>query len=320
MEEQKEQQLEVTDKKKNRSLIYIIVTILIVVVGVGIYFVLNSGILTKEETQIEKEQLDISDWLEYTNTKYGYFFKYPKSLMIRDPEDDENVGVVDRASAYWSYEIDIIPNTDNISLDQAIENEIDKHLSASWREELKATREDVAVSDITIAGNKAKKYVVQKTGDYGNAGAVVLISDNILSISGDASLPENNLAFDAFLSTFEFTDSREEVVKQETIQQNYIIEDKETQKEQTKEENDSENNMENIGGIPPDFEGAKQKCIDEGLEMEYRTEDMGSWTAGYYICIFSDGSECSALEYLDNKCSKSQFKKWSILDPIYFTE
>ena len=72
-------------------------------------------------------------------------------------------------------------------------------------------------------------------------------------------------------------------------------------------------------GVPtPRFAEAKQKCIDEDLTIERRDEDMGSWTASYDICIFPNGSECESLGYLEGTCVQSQFKKWSMLNPVAF--
>lgn len=70
--------------------------------------------------------------------------------------------------------------------------------------------------------------------------------------------------------------------------------------------------------LPPNFEEAKQKCIEEGLRVEHKTENMGTWTAGYDVCIFDDGSECDSLQYLGEKCAMSQYKNWSMLHPIKF--
>lgn len=78
-------------------------------------------------------------------------------------------------------------------------------------------------------------------------------------------------------------------------------------------------NQGGIGNVPaPRFAEAKQKCINEGLTIERRQEDMGSWTAAYDICIFPNGSECESLGYLEGTCKQSQFKTWSMLNPVAF--
>ena len=51
------------------------------------------------------------------------------------------------------------------------------------------------------------------------------------------------------------------------------------------------------GGLP---NPASKYCIDQGYELEIRTDEEGNQ---YGVCIFPDGSECEEWEYFRGECT-----------------
>ncbi|MFH0763202.1 MAG: DUF333 domain-containing protein [Candidatus Omnitrophota bacterium] len=61
-------------------------------------------------------------------------------------------------------------------------------------------------------------------------------------------------------------------------------------------------------------------CQQHGGKIENRVQDLGSWTAEYAVCVFSDGSECYEMDYIDGECAPGQYKKWEIGDSGRFLQ
>ena len=45
---------------------------------------------------------------------------------------------------------------------------------------------------------------------------------------------------------------------------------------------------------------ASKYCVDQGYELEIRTDEAGNQ---YGVCIFPDGSECEEWEYFRGECT-----------------
>jgi putative hemolysin len=51
-------------------------------------------------------------------------------------------------------------------------------------------------------------------------------------------------------------------------------------------------------------------CEKNGFRLENRTVDMGTSTAEYAVCVFTDGSECLEQSYLAGTCRQGQCLSW----------
>jgi putative hemolysin len=51
------------------------------------------------------------------------------------------------------------------------------------------------------------------------------------------------------------------------------------------------------GGLP---NPASKYCVDQGYELEIRTDEAGNQ---YGVCIFPDGSECEEWEFFRGECT-----------------
>jgi putative hemolysin len=47
-------------------------------------------------------------------------------------------------------------------------------------------------------------------------------------------------------------------------------------------------------------------CQQHGGKIENRSEDMGTWTSEYAVCIFTNGSQCRESDYIAGTCSPAK--------------
>jgi len=55
-------------------------------------------------------------------------------------------------------------------------------------------------------------------------------------------------------------------------------------------------------------------CEKNGYDFVNRTDDMGTWTAKYGVCVFNDGSECHEQDYLAGKCAPGDCTEWTVAE------
>ena len=127
----------------------------------------------------------------YSSQKYGFEFQYPYDLMITSASTENKVIISGEDSGHWIYSVKIENNSDKLTLEKILAKEV--------------TSIKKIVSDIIIDGVPAKRYSISNYGDYGNASVIIIVRNNILTISGDDSSSSNKTNFEALFSTFKFT-------------------------------------------------------------------------------------------------------------------
>ena|SRR3989339_587695 len=85
----------------NKKIIWVIVIAVIVILGVSYGIEKYSQLNTKP---VEKRMESTSDWKTYTNTKYGFEFKYPKDWTV----DDTSKG-----AGFATFEYSVYPPCDS---------------------------------------------------------------------------------------------------------------------------------------------------------------------------------------------------------------
>ena len=183
--------------------------ITLISIFLGVIFLAGCGQRLVSQTQLIAPTLDeqsninqVADGGTYKNDKYGFEFNY-SGLVISSDSNENNVSLTSEEGGHWLYDIKIENNSDNLTLDKIVAKE-----EADFNQNNAGSLEDIdysrTVSDIIIDGKPAKRYSIKKLGDHGNAGAILIIGNNILTIRGDDSSAEAKAGFDGFLSTFKF--------------------------------------------------------------------------------------------------------------------
>jgi hypothetical protein len=146
-----------------------------------------------------------ADWRTYTNSQYGFEFKYPKDMVVTTstPSGRFNAGVnfsVGLPDSKWMYGVDIEANSTNLNLDQVFnENYLTWKNSVTQYSDFQL--KDFSTADLTINGVKAKQLYINNFGDVGSTMVSVVHNGNIYMIAGGG----NKGDLDPFLSTFKFT-------------------------------------------------------------------------------------------------------------------
>lgn len=131
----------------------------------------------------------------YKNKEYNFEFKLPKELTVTPTSSSGNIGINRNEGGHWIYGIKINENLNQLSLDQILEQTL---------VEPQFKGKKVIVNDVIIGGFQAKRYQNTEFRDYGNAGVLVLVGNNIFTIFGDDSLNQYKKDFEIFLKSFKF--------------------------------------------------------------------------------------------------------------------
>lgn len=134
---------------------------------------------------------------EYKNEKYGFQFKYPEELVISNISTDDSFGLSDRPDGYGFLGIRVSENTDNLPLKQIFENFITRY---------EKEERQIIVSDINVGGVPAKRFYVKNYNDRGNAGAVLVHGNDVITIYGDDSNENLKEIFERVINSLEFTE------------------------------------------------------------------------------------------------------------------
>lgn len=130
-------------------------------------------------------QINVSDWKTYTNTEYGFEFKYPKKWNIDQERTMANEVVFDMGTPESSESIEFFKNTKNLTLDQL---RIKKVPDAKVIE---------AQSEMIIDGEKG---LLIKTTEFGMNYVIFNHKSNAYVVT-----TEGRMLDDGILSTFKFT-------------------------------------------------------------------------------------------------------------------
>jgi outer membrane lipoprotein-sorting protein len=131
----------------------------------------------------------------YSSQKYGFEFKYPKEFVVTSASNANNVIISNSDDGRWIYNVRIENNANNLNLEDIALPPL-------------ATDTNTKITYITIDGIAAKRYSINDTtgdSDYGHAGVILIVGNNILTINGDDSTAANKAGFEALFSTFKFT-------------------------------------------------------------------------------------------------------------------
>jgi len=172
-------------------------------VATGVYAQIRSGSLPskREETtnlvnqilstfKFTDQQVKITDWKTYTNSKYSFSFQYPSSLSIdetiKNPESLANASLL-QANPYLEFDV-------------AVSEKIPS-----------SCKNDVQPTKISVDNLPADKYEATGEGEAGNyTNKSVLIKKNnyyyCIFVGFGTEQVEFNTLFDKILSTFRFTD------------------------------------------------------------------------------------------------------------------
>lgn len=172
---------------EQKKIFSILAVILIAIIGVIVY-VVTSGTRGQSTTSDATKQKNVSTQ-SYRNQTYGFEFQYPKNYVITDDSETEII-LAKEENGHWIYDIRIEKKSDDSTLNQIIE----KRYPTSNK----------VVNEIKLDGKTAQQYSIRNYGDYGNAGVVLMLGDNILTIYGDDSTDQNKSDFEQFISTFKF--------------------------------------------------------------------------------------------------------------------
>ncbi len=190
-----------------RNLVAILGVAVVILLGTTIYFatinnasqpvapvpkVVQQPTPTPAAQQPTQQTTSVDTSKVYSSQKYGFGFQYPKELTITSGYSNENrVIISDEDGGHWIYEVKIENNSDKLTLEKIIAKEV-------------ASKNKI-VNDIIIDGVPAKRYSISNYGDYGNAGVILIVGNNILTIYGDDSDITNKADFETLFSTFKFT-------------------------------------------------------------------------------------------------------------------
>jgi len=207
-------------KEKITKIWKILLTIFILaVIGVGVYFILSNGILTKKEAQIE--QLDTTNWQTYTNQRYGYSIKYPRDWFINNNHSEEDYtkrGGEDvgfsyiGGDTYWSNYSGYYSLPETPADYQIISLLINKS-DESFQDIVKRHEDDEGVFDKVISdiqGNGLLKYKFITTSHPMGVQisvAIVKIDGGIMTFTYQRKEKDMTKIFDAMIDSLSFIDN-----------------------------------------------------------------------------------------------------------------
>ncbi len=140
--------------------------------------------LTKQVTDLK--DIDTTSWKTYTNSKYGYSFKYPNDFIVE--QDDDSVSISD---TNWFCSVVVQANTNNKTLEQLAQGE--------------ATTTS-KTTDIKLGALAAKKITFENVSEMGKGKMVLALDDNNeINVTGRSLTILDEARFDRILSTFQFT-------------------------------------------------------------------------------------------------------------------
>jgi hypothetical protein len=142
-------------------------------------------------------------WKTYTNSTYGYSFKYPANDEITSPPTSNAATVNGADGGHWIFAVDIPDEANGLSLSDYVDQLIAAKIKIGSNDagiKLSSTK-----TNITVGGKNAIEFSIKNYGDYGNAGATLYDNGNTINIKGDTATTQNNADFTLFLSTFQFT-------------------------------------------------------------------------------------------------------------------
>lgn len=175
-----------------KIVIIILIVVVAVLAGTTIYLATTKNV---SQPTIPTPVANTSSTLKtYKSQNYGFEFQYPNKLVITPASKENEVTISDEEGGHWIYDVRITNNSDNFTLEKILEIL-----------EKEATDQEKLVNDIILDGKPAKRYSIKNFGDYGNAGVILIVGNNILTISGDDSTTSGKADFEALLSTFKFS-------------------------------------------------------------------------------------------------------------------
>ena len=195
----------------NHKVLYTVLGVLLLVLIAGSYFwwqEIKKSEISQEAPTLRSEQSDVpSDWKTYTNTDYGFEFKYPSYFIISS--DDKTI--IFDIDEFSGLEISTENNLSNLNLTQWLtsseqynsKDEIDKILNES-EVGFSFQQNELRVDD--------KIGLKHKYDGEGGAVIYVFLPNNnkiyILRLGSDSHFYNQEnliLDFDQILSTFKFT-------------------------------------------------------------------------------------------------------------------
>ncbi len=129
----------------------------------------------KSDPIIYKERTSI-----YTNNVHGFEFKYPQGLSVAKGSTDDVLGLSDNSSDPWIIKVTVSENTDDLSLEQAFGEELDRYQKS-------APKSVIINTDTRINGKPAKKFSIVNSHDDRNAAVVFINGKNVITIYGNDS-------------------------------------------------------------------------------------------------------------------------------------
>lgn len=216
---QPQEQLPVQPPKHFMNKKFIITFVILMLLGTGAY----AGIWYWQNQQVAQEVVptftpradETAGWKTYTNTQYGFEFKYPSGMVARlvpnlsgtlpGYQAESQVSVDDNnGDGPWIYDVSILKNNNHESL----QNIFSKVLSVWSPNQYRGyTQSDMLTSDTYIDSYPAKKLLINNYGDRGDTIIVLLKDSYVYIISGTTGygFKETGLDLDSFVSTFKFT-------------------------------------------------------------------------------------------------------------------
>ena len=156
---------------------------------------------TTSQTQSASQTSQViipANWKTYSDSKYGYSFKYPDNLVVSKSLTQDSMVLM--RGEFWNVEIDIADNKNGLSLENLTASEVDKEVF-NLNNSLKTIDKGVV-----IGGKEGKEFMLNNSEMEGldpHVEAVLLLADNkIMVITANS---EGKQYFDSFLSTFKFT-------------------------------------------------------------------------------------------------------------------
>ncbi|EKE21226.1 MAG: hypothetical protein ACD_7C00307G0005 [uncultured bacterium] len=163
----------------------------------------NKEVVKQREEKVTKnnqdEKITVDEMLVakelYKNEKYGFEFVSPQDLFFRLNSTDDSIVLSDKRDGHWLFQITISKNSENLSLNSIINQEI------------KRTNNNYSfdISDTKIDDKIAKKILIKNYSDYGNTTVILVHKDNIVKIHGDNSTTSINESFESIINSFRFS-------------------------------------------------------------------------------------------------------------------
>ncbi len=190
---------------KKKIIIISVVVLAVLAIGAGFLGWKKSEIKKQEAVRMQQEQVkkqqdelgkqmvevDTSDWKTYRNYEHGFKIRYPKNIAVTD-FTTESIVFKDKEIGHWAYGLDIVPNKNNITLDDI--DDIKKEFKIQG---------DVNIDDIVIDGVSAKKFLFKDYNDYGNSNIFLIYKNFIIRIAGDEA-HGNDKEYYAFVNSLKF--------------------------------------------------------------------------------------------------------------------